>query len=802
MGLSRALTAILTYGSIAHATYDVFDYVDPLIGTTNGGHVFPGATLPFGLAKAVADSVNDNAGGYATDGGPITGFSHMHDSGTGGGASLGNFPLFPQSGCSGGSLDNCYFTKTDRQSLPINSSVESHPGYFSVTLNTSIKAEMTVSNKTALYRFTFPDEPVPMKGGDATGANAIPYEPVILADLTDLSDSRSKGSVAVDSHSGRITGSGTFNPSFGVGTYTLYFCTDFKGASILNTGVFQNNRAGTNFKQLNTETATVEGPPVPGGAFVQFSKPSNNQILARVGLSFISTNQACSNAQSEIPSFDFQGTLDTAEDAWRKKLGVVEVDNTGVNTSILTTFYSGLYRSMISPQDYTGENPLWKSSEPYYDSFYCIWDSFRSIHPLITIVDPYSQTQMVRGLIDIYRHEGKLPDCRMTFCKGWTQGGSNADIVLVDAYLKGLHQDVDWQTGYEALISDAEDEPVNWGIEGRGGLASWKSLGYIPTDDFDPNGVGTFSRSISRTVEYAYNDFCIAEMAQSLHKTADAEKYLKRSKNWKNMWNPNQNSFIYITNPDGSTGYVDSGFYGFLQPKYLNGTFGYQDAMMCTPMFRFDDCYLVPTGHETYEGSSWLYTFFAPHDMADLVTTLGGPDTFVSRLQFLHDTPNLLYFGDEQAFLLVFLFHYAGRPGLSSYYSHHYIPSQFNDGVGGIPGNDDSGAMGAFSTLAMMGLWPMGGQNVYLILPPYFPEISIKNGLTGKTATVKNVNFDGAYENIYIQSAKLNGKAYTKNWITHDFFTNGGVLELTLGKNESSWGTSSSSLPPSLDLDI
>ncbi|QYT04720.1 GH92 alpha-1,2-mannosidase [Trichoderma simmonsii] len=802
MGLPRALVTALAYGSIAHAAYDVFDYVDPLIGTSNGGHVFAGATLPFGLAKAVADSVNDNAGGYASDGGPITGFSHMHDSGTGGGASLGNFPLFPQSGCSGGNLDNCYFTKSDRQSLPINSSIEAHPGYFSVTLNTSIKAEMTVSNKTALYRFTFPDQPVPMKGGDATGDNAIPYEPVILADLTDLSDSRSKGSVSVDPHSGRITGSGTFNPSFGVGTYTLYFCTDFQGASIKNTGVFQNNRAGTNFKQLNTETATVTGPPVPGGAFVQFNKPSNNQIIARVGLSFISVNQACSNAQSEIPRFDFQGTQATAEDAWRQKLGVVQVDTTGVSTDILTTFYSGLYRSMISPQDYTGENPLWKSSEPYYDSFYCIWDSFRSIHPLLTIVDPYSQTQMVRALIDIYRHEGKLPDCRMTFCKGWTQGGSNADIVLVDAYLKGLHKGVDWQTGYEALISDAEDEPVNWGIEGRGGLTSWKTLGYIPTDDFDPNGVGTFSRSISRTVEYAYNDFCIAEMAESLNKKADAEKYLKRSKNWKNMWNPNQNSYIYITNPDGSTGYVDSGFYGFLQPRYLNGTFGYQDAMMCTPMFRFDDCYLVPTGHETYEGSSWLYTFFAPHDMADLVTTLGGPDTFVKRLQFLHNTPNLLYFGDEQAFLLVFLFHYAGRPGLSSYYAHHYIPSQFNSGVTGIPGNDDSGAMGAFSTLTMMGLWPMGGQNVYLILPPFFPEISIKNGLTGKTATVKNINFDGGYENIYIQSAKLNGKPYTKNWITHDFFANGGVLELTLGKNESSWGTGSASLPPSLDLDI
>lgn len=124
------------------------------------------------------------------------------------------------------------------------------------------------------------------------------------------------------------------------------------------------------------------------------------------------------------------------------------------------------------------------------------------------------------------------------------------------------------------------------------------TLEVIASDTHGLIGVGTFSRSISRTVEYAFNDFCIAEMAQSLHKTADAEKYLKRSKNWKNMWNPNQNSYIFVNNSDGSTGYVDSGFYGFLQPRYLNGTFGYQDAMMCSPMYRFTDCYLVPTGHE------------------------------------------------------------------------------------------------------------------------------------------------------------------------------------------------------------
>jgi putative alpha-1,2-mannosidase len=320
-------------------------------------------------------------------------------------------------------------------------------------------------------------------------------------------------------------------------------------------------------------------------------------------------------------------------------------------------------------------------------------------------------------------------------------------------------------------------------------------LGYIPTDDFDTLGSGPFSRSISRTVEYAYNDFCIAEMARGLGYTADEEKYLERSSNWKNMYNPSQTS--KVANTTGHIGEtIDSGHTGFLQPRYLNGTFGYQDPSLCSPLYNFTSCYLNPNGHETYEGSSWMYTFYVPQDMASLVTTLGGPERFTDRLSYLH-TSGLLYIGDEQAFLPVFQFHYAGRPALSARFSHFYIPSQFNSSLNGIAGNDDSGAMGSFTTLAMMGLWPVPGQNVYLITPPYFPSVSITSPQTGKTATIKNIGFDPTYEAIYIQSATLNGVAYEKNWITHDFWLEGGVLELTLGKNESSWGTAEAALPPS-----
>ncbi|OAA53614.1 glycoside hydrolase family 92 protein [Niveomyces insectorum RCEF 264] len=863
--MTRLQTALLLLAPIGvlgsqNASHDIFDYIDPLIGTVNGGHVFPGASLPYGMAKAVADVNTELQGGFASDDSEITGFSHMHDSGTGGSPSLGNFPIFAHAGCADDVLDNCKFAEHERASKRINGTVVASPGYFAVTLNTSVRAEMTVSNHTALYRFTFPSaarQNTSINAGGATrpwvnqssaAVQSLPYSPLVLVDLKDLPGSRSNGSIAVDPATGRIVGNGTFNPSFGVGTYDLHFCADFRGGdssknggggggwSIRDTGVFANNRAGNLPKSLRTYPDGVDlSPPVPAGAWVQFTPSpdahggSNNssadQLLVRVGVSFISTAQACANAEREIGDFDFDGTRQTAESAWRAKLATVQVDDTGVNATFRTVFWSGIYRTMLSPQDYTGENPLWASDEPYYDSFYCLWDSFRSTHPLLTLLDPHTQTRMVRSLIDTYRHEGWLPDCRMSLCKGFTQGGSNADVVLADAFVKNLTEGIDWTTGYEAVVKDAEVEPPVWSVEGRGGLASWKRLGYIPADDFDVAGVGPFTRSISRTVEYAYNDFCIAQMARARGHDADAATYLQRSTNWANLFKADQRSALPLGPPlppppppppppgqepcqepaderDGPHNtLVDSGFAGFLQPRYLNGTFGYQDPALCQPLFNFTACYLTTTGHETYEGGSWLYTFYAPHDMAGLIARLGGPAAFTARLRYAHDTPDLLYLGDEQAFLLVYLFHYAGRPGLSATYAHRYIPSQFNDTLVGIPGNDDSGAMGAFAAFSMMGLWPVSGQNVYLLTAPFFREVNVTSAVTGRTATVRCTNFDPAYRAIYIQSATLNGRPYTRNWIDHAFFADGGVLELTLGLQESTtWGTADADLPPSTSV--
>jgi putative alpha-1,2-mannosidase len=363
------------------------------------------------MAKASPDVYGENQGGFASDNTPIYGFSSMHDSGTGGSPSLGNFPIFAQPGCPNNDINACKYILTDRMINRVEGSVHAKPGYFDITLANHIRTEMTVSNKTALYRFTFPSTPP---------TSNTTLNPHILVELTDLPKTFSQGIITVYPDNGRITGSGTFSPSFGIGTYTSFFCLDFDGAKVKDAGVWSNSRpARATSLKIAPGDARQTPSGRPAGAWVQFEQPTaNNQILARMGMSFISEAQACQTAALEIPSCNFTAVASAAESAWRAKLDVISLNDDGVSASLLKTFWSGVYRSMISPQDYTGENPKWNSSEPYYDSFYCIWDSFRSIHPLLTLLDPRSQTLMVRSLLDIYVHEGWLPDCRMSFCKG------------------------------------------------------------------------------------------------------------------------------------------------------------------------------------------------------------------------------------------------------------------------------------------------------------------------------------------------------------------------------------------------
>lgn len=725
---------------------------------------------------------------------------------------MGNFPLWPMPPCDGNIPAGCApFKKRLRAKEWKKDSVVRGPGYFSIELTNNISTEMTSTEHVALYRFNYP--------------NISEYDPdtakqmFVLADLTDLYDSRSNGHMQVSHTSGRITAEGNYMSSFGnSGRYKSYACIDFFGAPLISAGIWEGSQTFPNLNNI-----TVSGFNTDAGAYVQFFRPEGvNSLYARVGQSWISSERACAHAQHEIPTFNFSSVMAAQTSTWKSKLDVIKVDPTGVTEDLQVAFWSGIYRNYISPQNFTGENPLWKSKEPYYDSFYCIWDSFRAQFPLLTILDPYPLEDMIRSLIDTYQHVGYLPDCRMQLDKGITQGGSNAEVVIADWALKmGLTPAINWTQAYAGMIKDAEVEPAFSAlVEGRSHIEAYKKLGYIPHDD-QVRGNGLRGAEISRTVEYAYDDFCIATVAHLINQTrhhtldpndsiatetdlqSDYAKYLARSHNYRNHFNPATPSFLHNTNTT---------FTGFHQPRFANGSFVFQDPALGSPA--------MPEGSHfsqniaTYEGASWMYTLYAPADNAALIDLLtgGDDDEFVRRLDFLHDN-SLLDIGNEQAMLHVFQYHYAGRPGKSSARTRFYIPRLFNSSLTGMPGNDDSGSMGAFVVFSMLGLWPVAGQNVYLITAPFFRESIITSPVTGKTASIVAHNFDGKGDdgdgdgvgggkarNVYIQKARLNGKSYSRNWLDHSFFLEGGKLELWLGEEEEAggWGQKVEDRPPSL----
>ncbi|KAJ7656500.1 alpha-1,2-mannosidase, putative subfamily [Mycena polygramma] len=772
---------------VSTAAQDPSQFVNPFIGTTNGGHVFSGATLPWGSVKAGADSLSgDNQAGYVSDGSNITGISQLHDDGTGGGASLGNFPFLPltSSECANSDLTKCTVDNTGRAIG--HGDPTASPGYFGIPLNNGVLAEVTATQHVALHRFTYP-----------TGTDQL----LFLLDATrDLSGSyRGGGRVTVSpnpaTNGTRVTGSGTFGPSFGEGSYQVYFCFDAV-SSFVQAKYYQTTAGSLAYTDLNsTGTFDVEvGNNNPAGVLMGFTPaPATPETLAvRMGVSWTSTAKACAYAEQEVPDISAFDAVHTAARAkWNEVLGTVQVDATGVSNDTQELFWSSLYRTYISPTNITGDNPLWESNEPYWDSFYCIWDSFRVVHPLYAITAPTAQAEVVRALIDIYRNTGWLPDCRMSLDKGFTQGGSNADSLLSDSYVKGIEAGIDWETGLEAMIKDATVEG-DFSVQGRGGIAARAKLGFVPVGDTsdNPPNEGPNTRSASRLLEYAYNDFGIGLVAKGLGKTTDMEHYYNKSGDWFNIWNPDA---------------ANSGFKGFIQPRNANGSWYFDPRYdlnnvfrpdHCSPVFGHTDCFLNSDGGEFYEASSWEYSWFVPQDMAKLVTTVGGPATFSSRLDaFFADGFHDI--GDEPGFLPTYLYNYIGQPTKTVDRVDAVLTQYYNTSLNGLPGNDDSGAMGAYVVWSHLGFFPVAGQDTYLLNRPYFPKTTIRNEATGAVATIIASGLSA--ENKYIQSATLDGKPYTKNWISHQLFTSGGTLEFVMGSSKNStWGTGNADLPMSL----
>ena len=711
-------------------------YVDPFLGASGGGNVFPGPVVPFGMIKpgpdmAAAQGHDPNAGWNATD--DIRGFSQTHVSGTGGGAKYGNILVMPTTG-----------EPSPLSSASPRDDEHATAGYYSVTLaRYGVGAEITAARHSAIYRFRYPAAAQANLLFDAShfllsGMRTGEFQILTASDVRILSPTEIAGSTSVK-------GGWNKQPV----PYTVYFYakTDTPAESW---GTWLDGK-------LSSGSKTASGGAQTCGAWLTFPGQTSRTVLMKIGISFISIEQARHNLESEIPGFDFEAVHAAAVAEWNHALHNVEIE--GASPEQMRMFSTALYHTMLMPTDRSGENPFWKSSEPYYDDYYAIWDIFRTSGPLLTLIAPERQAAIVRALVDLYRHEGWLLDARSGNYNGRTQGGSNAEFMLTDAYEKGL-PGIEWKTALGAEIHDAEVSPADHLKEGRGGLDDWHTLGYVSIEGSDRPG--------SVDMEYAADDFEIALLAKGLGDTADYDKYLARSANWKKLWDAD---------------FSDGGFTGFIRPRHHDGSW-------LTPFTAMDSC---TWGGETfYEGNSWTYSTFVPQDVASLIKMSGGPETFVRRLDAFFDVSLRYDVGNEPGFLAPYLYIWAGRPNKTDSRVRQIIAASYHDGPSGLPGNDDSGAMSSWFAFGQMGIFPNAGQDVYLIGSPAYRQTTLHLA-GGEDFIIEAKNLSAA--NIYVTAATLNGEPLDRAWLRHREIAAGGRLVLTMAATPGHWAERN--LPPS-----
>ncbi len=704
-------------------------FVDPFLGAAGGGNVFPGAVVPFGMIKPGPDMTapeghDANAGWNAN--GDLRGFSQTHVSGTGGGAKYGNILVMPTTG-----------DVSSSDAASPRAGEHGTAGLYAVTLaRYGVGVEITAARRSAIYQFRYPSGAKANLLFDVShfllsGMRTGEFQILTASQIQILSPTEVSGSTT-------LKGGWNKQPV----PYTVYFYaqTDTPAASW---GSWLNGNLSPGSK------SAIGDADSKTGGWLTFSAPAK-PVLMKIAISFISVEQAKQNLDAEIPGFDFEAVHAAAVAQWDKALGNVEIK--GATPQQEQMFYTALYHTMLMPTDRTGENPLWKSAEPYYDDYYAIWDIFRTSSPLLTLIAPERQTAIVRSLVDLYRHERWLPDARSGNYNGRTQGGSNAEFILTDAYLKGL-KGIDWKTALAAEIHDAEVSPADHLKEGRGGLDDWHKLGYVSIEGSDRPG--------SVDMEYAADDFEIALLAKGLGDKADYEKYLERSANWKKLWDPD---------------FSDGGFTGFIRPRHRDGSW-------LTPFTAMDFC---TWGGETfYEGNSWTYSTFVPQDVASLIKISGGPDTFVRRLDAFFEVPRRYDVGNEPGFLAPYLYIWAGRPDKTDAHVRQIIAASYQSGPSGLPGNDDSGAMSSWYAFGQMGIFPNAGQDVYLIGSPAYPQTTLHLA-SGKEFVIEARNLSA--ENVYVTSATLDGKPLDRAWLRHGEIVNGGRLVLTMAKEPADWG--------------
>jgi predicted alpha-1,2-mannosidase len=727
-------------------------YVDPFIGTEGAGNAIPGPCLPHAMVKLSPDTDAEpgSVDAYEYSDARIQGFSHTHLEGPGGSSNgYSHILLVPVTGelrTPGEGVASTFSHAEERAG----------PGTYAVRLlDYDILAELTSTARCGFHRYTFP------QADDAR----------ILLDVGHTRGLSLGGQVKiVGDRCVRGHGIYSMHPLIALATQAdpgttarmqVYFHAEFD-RPFSSFGTWRGSEKSPGSREVSGKDA---------GAFLEYRTERGETVQVKVGISYISEDQAEENLLREIPGWDFDGVRREAESLWEERLSRVRID--GGTDGQRTQFYTALYHSMLQPTDYSEYGRFWSGADGtgavfpadrfrFFSDDWCVWDTFRTVHPLQALVEPELRSDIVQSYLHLYEQGGWLPKCTWQ-ATGYSRVmiGNHAVSVILDAAVRGV-RGFDTETAYAAMRKSALEDNENLlsgvacGYLNLGTPPDYLRIGYVPQECDS-------TQAVSMTLEYAYDDWCVARMAGILGKQEDHDFFLARSRNYVNHWNPEQ---------------------GFMQPRFRDGEW-------LTPFDPDADIGFC-------EADAWKYTWFVPHDPAGLIRLLGGREAFLRKLDAFFDQGHYDA-SNEPDFHVPYLYVYAGAPHKTQQRVRALLETAFADAPSGLPGNDDAGATSAWYVFGALGLYPVcPGDPVYLIGSPLFPrsELRLKTeGGQGEPFTIEARNT--SRENLYVQSATLDGRTLERAWIRYGEVAAGGRLVLEMGPQPSAWGSAPEDLPPS-----
>ena len=694
--------------------------VDPYIGSGGHGHVFVGASVPFGAVQVGPTNFEqgwDWCSGYHYSDDVMTGFTMLHLNGTGCG-DLSDILLMPYMG-----KPNPY-RGTKQEPGPGYADRYSHdkeiarPNYYAVQLDSGITVELTATERVGLHRYTFPR----------------PEEAQIILDLK-VGQSTAKKTWVKQLNATTLVGH-RFSRGW-ASDRREFFAIEFS-QPIKKLSLFEDTR------QIEGKPKEHEGEFVK--AIVSYAT-APQQIILKVGVSPVSVENALANIRKETPGWDFARVVQDGNRKWNRELGRIQV--AGGDQTTLRIFYTALYHTMIAPTLYNDANGDYRGTDKkVYEkpgftnySIFSLWDTYRAQHPLLTIFQPERVGDMVTSMLKIYQQQGKLPIWHLRGNDTNTMVGYGGVPVVIDAFFKGFK--IDKELAWEAVKASS--------LRNEEGLRYVREQGWIPCDK-------EVSQSVARGLEYALSDWGIAQMAQSMGKKDDFATYTQRGKNYRNYYDP---------------------AVGFFRGKKADGT--------------WDPDFSPTTMRHFTEGIAWQYIWLVPQDVEGLIQLLGGAEIFSKKLDAFFATEfteaagvpdmtgmvGMYCAGNEPDHHVIYLYPFVGQQWKSAYWARHVMKEMYHDQPDGLAGNEDCGQMSAWYVLSALGFYqvnPVSGS--YVFGSPLFEKASIELPQRKRFTVIAENN---SPENIYIQSAELNGRPYTKSHITYRDIMRGGTLKFVMG---------------------